>query len=84
MQANPECLPSTIVASPGICGGETCVTNTRIPVRLLVEARQMGMADSALLAAYPILTAETLGAAWLYYETHRDEIECLIVENREA
>jgi len=44
----------------------------------------MGMADSTLLAAYPTLSANTLRAAWLYYETHQDETERLIAENGEA
>lgn len=73
-----------IEATPGICGGEPRIVRTRIPVRQLVEARLAGMTESALLAAYPTLTAEDLVNAWHYYRSHGREIDQLIVENQEA
>lgn len=73
-----------IETNSGVCGGEPCIVRTRIPVRLLVEARLAGMSEAALLAAYPSLTAEDLVNAWHYYRGHGTEIDRLIAENNEA
>jgi uncharacterized protein (DUF433 family) len=42
-----------IDSNPGICGGEPCIVRTRIPVWVLVQARQMGKTEADLLKAYP-------------------------------
>lgn len=68
----------------GICGGEPCVVRTRIPVWLLVRARQLGSTEAELLGSYPSLRAEDLANAWAYYRGHREEIEQQIRDNEEA
>ena len=68
----------------GVCGGEACVLRTRIPVWVLVRARQLGASESDLLDAYPSLRAEDLGNAWAYYEGHRREIDRVVEENDAA
>ena len=70
--------------SPDVCGGEPCIVRTRIPVRVLVEARNQGTTESEILQAYPVLRAEDLANAWAYYRAHREEIERLTVENETA
>jgi uncharacterized protein (DUF433 family) len=70
--------------TPDVCGGEPCIVRTRIPVRVLIEARKQGAKDSDILQVYPILRAEDLANAWAYYRSHRDEIERQIVENETA
>ena len=67
----------------GVCGGAACLLRTRIPVWVLVRARQLGSSESDLLNAYPSLRAEDLGNAWAYYEGHREEIDRLVAENEE-
>ncbi|MFM7364444.1 MAG: DUF433 domain-containing protein, partial [Cuspidothrix sp.] len=42
-----------IEKTPKICGGDACIVNTRIPVWVLVEARQLGYSDVDLLTSYP-------------------------------
>ncbi len=69
--------------TPGVCGGEACLLRTRIPVWVLVRARQLGTAESDLLRAYPSLCAEDLGNAWAYYDGHRKEIDRLVEENED-
>jgi uncharacterized protein (DUF433 family) len=69
---------------PNVCGGEPCIVRTRIPVWVLVQARQLGMNEAELLRAYPTLRAEDLANAWAYYRAHRGEIEQQIRENEEA
>jgi uncharacterized protein (DUF433 family) len=64
-----------ITKTPGICGGAACITNTRMPVWGLVEARRLGHSEVDLLTSYPTLTATDLTQTWIYAETDREEIE---------
>jgi len=70
--------------TPGVCGGKACIVRTRIPVWLLVQARKLGSSEADLLRSYPSLRAEDLANAWVYYRTHKTEIDAEIVENEEA
>ncbi len=73
-----------IEKTPGVCGGNACIGNTRIPVWLLVSFRRSGCSDAQLLEGYPHLSAADLVNAWAYAEAHPDEIETAIRENEEA
>lgn len=75
---------SWIQKSPGVCGGEPCVRNTRHTVAGLVEWKRQGLTDARILEHHPDLTQEDLEAAWAYYTTHREEIEQAIKEAEEA
>lgn len=70
-----------IDSTPGVCGGEPCIVRTRIPVWLLVRARQLGTSEAELLRSYPTLHAEDLTNAWAYFRSHREEIDRQIREN---
>jgi uncharacterized protein (DUF433 family) len=78
-----EAFPG-IESQPGVSGGEACIVRTRIPVWVLVRARQLGTTEAELLQSYPTLRAEDLANAWAYYRGHRDEIDQQIRENEEA
>ncbi len=69
---------------PSVCGGEPCVVRTRIPVWVLVNARELGTSEANLLRCYPTLRAEDLANAWAYFRSHRQEIELQIRENEAA
>ena len=73
-----------IDSTPGVCGGEPCIVRTRIPVRVLEQARRLGVSEADLLRAYPTLRAEDLTNAWAYVRAHREEIERQIRENEGA
>ncbi len=73
-----------IESTAGVCGGEPCIVRTRIPVWLLLRARQMGTSEADLLRSYPTLRAEDLANAWAYCRAHRDEIERQIRDDEEA
>lgn len=62
----------------GVMGGDACVRQTRIPVWLLVSLRHQGATEAYLLEDYPDLAATDLANAWLYAETHADEIDAAI------
>jgi uncharacterized protein (DUF433 family) len=66
---------SGIETSLEVCGGEPRIAGTRIPVWLLVHARDLGTSEAELLQAYPSLQAEDLASAWAYHRDHRDEVE---------
>ncbi len=70
-----------IASRPDVCGGEPCIVRTRIPVWLLVQARNQGLSEADLLRGYPTLQAEDLAEAWSFYRTHRDMIDQQIAEN---
>ena len=73
-----------IDSNPAVCGGAPCILRTRIPVWLLVQARQLGTSEADILRSYPTLTAQDLTNAWAYYRSHREEIEQQIDENEAA
>lgn len=66
---------------PAVCGGEACISRTRIPVWTLVRARQCGLSEADILGSYPTLRAEDLAHAWWYHHSNRAEIERAIAEN---
>lgn len=70
--------------SPNIMGGEARIARTRIPVWLLVQARQLGSTEADILHSYPSLRAIDLANAWAYARVHADEIERDILENETA
>ena len=67
-----------------VCGGEPRIVRTRIPVWVLIQAKQLGTSEADLLRSYPSLRAEDLSNAWSYYRSHKEEIEQQIKENEEA
>jgi uncharacterized protein (DUF433 family) len=73
-----------IESRPDINGGEPCIVRTRIPVWVLIQARQLGASEADLLRDYPTLRAEDLANAWAYARAHREEIEQQISENEAA
>ena len=73
-----------IDSNPKVCGGEPCIVRTRIPIWLLVRARDLGASEANLLLSYPTLRAEDLANAWAYARAHRAEIEQQIRDNEEA
>lgn len=78
-----DAFPS-VDSSPDVCGNEPRIVRTRIPIWVLVQARQLGASESDLLRAYPTLRAEDLANAWAYHRSHKEEIEKQIRENEEA
>ncbi|MCC3587536.1 DUF433 domain-containing protein [Microcoleus sp. PH2017_30_WIL_O_A] len=73
-----------IKKTPGVCGGDACVGNTRIQVWVLVGYRRLGCSDAELLKCYPHLSAVDLVNAWAYADAYPDEIEAAIARNEAA
>lgn len=68
----------------GVCGGDACISGTRIPIWVLVNARNLGISEAQLLKDYPTLSATDLTNAWVYASIYSEEIETAIRENEEA
>ncbi|MBY0525487.1 MAG: DUF433 domain-containing protein [Gemmataceae bacterium] len=75
---------TSIDKTPGVCGGDARVRNTRIPVWLLVLHRKLGRSDAEVLDSYPTLTQADLDAVWDYYRDHPVEVEQTIWVNDTA
>ena len=75
---------SWVKKTPGVCGGDPCIRNTRITVHGLVHYRQLGLSDQRILEVIQGLTQDDLAAAWDYYAGHAAEIEEAIRLNEEA
>jgi len=74
---------SWVRKTPGVCGGQACIRDTRITVWGLVEARRTGFSEADLLREIEGLAPEDLRAAWDYAERHAGEIESAIRLNEE-
>lgn len=70
-----------ISKTPGVCGGDACVRDTRVPVWVLEGYRRKGLTVAQLLHAYPGLSTEDLGHAFEYAADHADEIEEALRDN---
>lgn len=83
-QAISILAPSLSVSSsgiekiPGVCGGDACIANTRIPVVVLLNALCLGVSELELLEDYPTLGLSYLRNAWTYAEANPDEVEANI------
>jgi len=73
-----------IESTPDVVGGSARIVRTRIPIWILVRARQRGVSEADLLHSYPTLRAEDLTNAWAYARSHVDEIESEIIANESA
>ena len=76
-----DCNYPGIEKTPGICGGDARIKNTRIPVWGLVRTKELVKNDEKLLEAYPNLTMTDLENAWTYYQNNYREIDDSIAEN---
>lgn len=71
-----------IQSTPGVCGGNARVRNTRIPVWTLISLQQQGADEAELLENYPGLSRFDLENAWRYYHRHRPEIDRVIASHQ--
>lgn len=74
---------SWIQKTPGVCGGDACIRNTRITVWGLVLSRRLGASDASILENIVGLTPDDLKAAGDYYRQNPGEIDEAIRVNEE-
>jgi uncharacterized protein (DUF433 family) len=71
-----EAFPG-IETTPGVCGGESCIVRTRLPVWVLEQLRRQGVSEADILRSYPTLRAQDLANAWSFVRAHAAEIELI-------
>lgn len=79
-----DIIAVSIEKTPGACGGDACIGNSRIPVWMLEQARRLGFSKTDMLKSHPGLGDAELEAAWAYLAAHREEIESAIRANESA
>ena len=75
---------SWVQKTPNVCGGDSCIRNTRITVNGLVEWCKLDLSDERILEIIEGLAPEDLAAAWEYYWLNQAEIDEEIRLNNEA
>ena len=55
-----------IVSKPGVCGGEPCITGTRIPVHIVLSHLAAGESHETVLEQFPTLHQEDISACLGY------------------
>lgn len=74
-----------IINDPAICSGAPSIKGTRISVANIVEMHHiLGWDKEKIVAEYPFLTKDQIEAALDYYEKHFDEINQLLLEEKEV
>ena len=74
---------SWIQKTPGVCGGDACIRNTRIPVWLLIAWMKDGLPDQRIREHHPDVTQADLDSAREYYAGNQGEIDEAIRANEE-
>lgn len=55
-----------VTADPAVCHGMACIRGTRIPVAVILDNLAAGLSSSDVVAQYPSLQPEDVGAAIAY------------------
>ncbi len=70
--------------TPGVCGGYPCIGNTRIPVRVIVEAFHAYGSAESVGDYFPQLTRAQVDAALAYYREYPARVDEDIESNNRA
>ncbi len=84
MPSPPIGTECRVQKTPGVCGGEARIRNTRHSVSGLVTWHSLGLSDAQILEHQLDLSEADLLAAWSYYDQHAEEIDLAIKEDEEA
>lgn len=66
-------IKERIVSDPSVCGGESCIRNTRVPVHIILSHLAAGDDTETILKNFPNLTREDVQACLEYtssWKTH--------------
>lgn len=73
-----------IKKTPGVCGGQPVVDDTRVRVKNLAVLAKQGRTPQQIAEDYPGLTLGQIHAALTYYYDNPGEIEAAIVADEQA
>ena len=75
---------TVIGKAPGVCGGGACISDSLVPVWIIVLMSEAGAGLEEILTAYPQLTPADCAAALNYALMHRAEIDADITWNKSS
>jgi uncharacterized protein (DUF433 family) len=68
-------LATTLVRTPGVCGGRLRIDGTRMPVGRLVLLYKEGHSPEQIIENYPHLSGREVYAVLAWYHEHREEFD---------
>lgn len=71
-----------ISSNPNICGGELCLTGTRIPVTVVLDSLADGSSREEILQSYPSLKPEHISAVLAYAAELAHEQQLIPIRGR--
>jgi uncharacterized protein (DUF433 family) len=78
-------LDTTLVRTPGICGGKLRIEGTRMTVNQLVTLYKQGMTALQIVEQYPQRTLSEIYTVFAWYHSHQEEFDKELAEEaREA
>ncbi len=85
----PTVLDTTLVRTPGICGGRLRIDGTRMTVNQIVTLSKQGLTAPQIIEHYPQRTLSEIYTVLAWYHAHQPEfdqelIQEAIVEERVA
>lgn len=70
--------------TPGVCGGQPTIDDTRIRVKNIVVLLKGGKTPEQMLVEYPSLSLAQVHAALAYYYDNTEEIELALEEDERS
>lgn len=77
-------LATSLVRTPGICGGKLCLAGTRMTVNQIVTLYLQGMTPEQIVEQYPHRLIREIYAVLAWYHDHREEFDAELAEEAAA
>jgi len=71
----PTVLETTLVRTPGLCGGRLRIDGTRMTVNQVVALHQQGMHVREIVAQYPQRTMAEIHTVLAWYYANKEEFD---------
>ena len=72
-KAGRACYQRRFVRNPRICGGQTVIRGTRVPLRTILASLAEGATPEEILADFPTLTPEDVAAVIAFAAASAEE-----------
>jgi uncharacterized protein (DUF433 family) len=76
----PTVLQTTLVRTPGICGGRLRIDGTRMTVNQIVTLYKQGSAADEIVEQYPQRTLSEIFTVLAWYHAHQEEFDAELAE----
>jgi uncharacterized protein (DUF433 family) len=76
----PTQLDTTLVRTPGICGGRLRIDGTRMTVNQIVTLHKQGLTALQIIESYPQRTLSEIYTVLAWYHAHQAEFDQELAE----